>query len=176
MDQIKEVRYGETASPTYPVPGLSPSARARWLAIVYVQPPNSWKTLNIIALKDDDFKLWIETITSLLGAIRGISISAIPSDQIQLPPPTPNGAQAPPTSSNGSLGKGGIIGITGDKESLAGMRKRERAAFWQDADLDGDEKVTYEEVFKMCRRMGIITKSTALIEQYCRVSRHSILL
>lgn len=111
---------------------------------------------------------------SLLGAIRGISVSTLPAaGQGQLSPSASTGASAQsngPNGPNSALGNGGIIGITGDKESLAGMRKVERAAFWQDADLDGDEKVTFDEVFKMCRRMGIITKSTAMIEQCCRVS------
>ena len=155
MDQIREVRYGQSASPSQPVPGLTESARTRWITIVYTQPPASWKTLNIVALKDDDFDLWLETISNLLGAIRGISVSL------------GNGTG----TGTGNAG-GGVIGITGDKPGVAGMGLHQRDSCWIQADEDQDEKISYEEVCRACKRMGIvINDSTTVISKYCRVSK-----
>lgn len=151
MDQIREVRYGASASPSQPVPGLTESARNRWITIVYTQPPASWKTLNIVALKDDDFELWLETISNLLGAIRGISVSL--------------------GNNNADNSNGGVIGITGDKPGVAGMGLHQRDSCWIQADEDKDEKISYEEVARACKRMGIVLDgSNAAITKYCQVS------
>jgi hypothetical protein len=148
MDQIREVRYGPSASPSQPVPGLTESARTRWITIVYTQPPTSWKTLNIVALKDDDFNLWLETISSLLSAIRGISVSMRNGDASE-----------------------GVIGITGDKPGVAGMNLRQRDSCWIEADQDQDEKISYEEVCRACKRMGIVVNDiNSVISSYCQVS------
>jgi hypothetical protein len=148
MDQIREVRYGPSASPSQPVPGLTESARTRWITIVYTQPPASWKTLNIVALKDDDFNLWLETISNLLGAIRGISMSM-----------------------NTGNASGGVIGITGDKAAVAGMNLHQRDSCWIEADQDQDEKISYEEVCRACKRMGIVINDIdSVIASYCQVS------
>ena len=147
MDQIREVRYGPSASPSQPIPGLTESARTRWLTIVYTQPPASWKTLNIVALKDDDFRLWLKTISTLLSAIRGVSTS---------------GSLEP---ASGYDPNGGVIGITGDKEGTAGMNSHQRESLFVEADEDRDEKISYKEACKACKRMGIVVDDLVAVIQ-----------
>lgn len=73
VDQIREVRYGAEARPS--LSELPPSiAKADWwISIIYIRWPSSWKTLNVLALSEDTFKLWVGTIASLLASIKTIS-------------------------------------------------------------------------------------------------------
>lgn len=157
MDQIREVRYGATASPAHPIPGLLPSARNRWITVVYTQPPSSWKTLNIVALKDEDFDLLLNTISVLLSAIRGVAVSKLTSNT----PGRPNVGQ---NSTNGPA-TGGILGITGDKEGIAGTTLH-LAHLWLETDQNNDNKASYDEVAKACKRMGIVLQGSAA--SYCK--------
>jgi hypothetical protein len=174
MDQIREVRYGPSASPTQPIPGLTPSARQRWLTIVYTQPPSSWKTLNIVALKDDDFRIWLETIAGLLSVIRGISTVT------NTPSPGTSTMDRNGYTNNDEHGlrfdaTGGVIGITGDKDGLTtGTNSQQRSeTLFDQADKDGDSRISYEEAFRVCKRMGMVVDDVAkAIRESAEVSPH----
>ncbi len=73
VDQIREVRYGAEARPS--LSGLPPNIAKLdwWISIIYIRWPSSWKTLNVLALSEDSFKLWVGTIVSLLSSIKTIS-------------------------------------------------------------------------------------------------------
>jgi hypothetical protein len=73
LDQIREVRYGPQARPAVDELPQALATSNNWISIIYIRWPSSWKTLNVVARSDDIFKLWVDTIASLLGSIKSIS-------------------------------------------------------------------------------------------------------
>ena len=66
---------------------------------------------------------------------------------------------------------GGVIGITGDKEGTAGMTSHQRESLFVEADEDRDERISYEEACRACKRMGIVVDDlVAVIQANFRVS------
>lgn len=102
----------------------------------------------------------METIRDLLSAIRSITSTSTS---------TSSSAQGETNS------EGGVICTTaGDKEdsSISMMREKETEGFWAEADADGDRRVAYEEILRICRRMGIVVVGGGgEIIRRCRVSK-----
>ncbi len=73
IDQVREVRYGTEARPANPQLPSSLSNSNRWISVIYIEWPSTWKSLHMIAPNDDVFKAWIDTIAQLLESIKAIN-------------------------------------------------------------------------------------------------------
>lgn len=197
LDQIREVRYGSITGWTGgggELPqGLGPASAGRRITIVYVTTmllpsdkpsPNgfvasvagglsstsnsTWKTLNMIALTDQVFQLWITTLSKILKEFRQVIITKV----------TPDGA---PTRSAGETG-GHVLGIMGPKDTDSTAMGGGVSALDDGLSVSGlsvpDEavktkKVTYEEVIRMCRKIGLVAKNVPAVERCFKVSTYS---
>jgi hypothetical protein len=149
---------------------------------VYILPPTSWKTLNIIALNDDMFDLWVKTLHTLVSDIKQVSLFRMDKSS-----DLPISAESPPSQLNPdvSIGKSGIIGILGTKDGstpacgslgtkdgstpacgsrTAGLSEpvnpppRAHRTFSELEEQNAEKMVTLPEVLSMCRKIGISQK------------------
>ena len=58
INQIRELRLGQ--------PPTDNANASRWITVVYVRS-SQWKVLHMIALTDDVYKLWVDTLSRLVS-------------------------------------------------------------------------------------------------------------
>jgi hypothetical protein len=140
--QIREIRLGAALPDYIANRSISTADAARWISIVYVQPPSQWKVLHMVALSDESYELWVSTLRTLLNEIKIIA------------------GAAPATGSS-------LMTVTGDKAARDGQDRAIHWArrFWTSggpaaADSAMCTRVTtkqlgFDAVLNLCKKAGI---------------------
>lgn len=192
LDQIREIRYGAfngwrstTGEHAELPPGIGPASASRWITIVYISdglspstqpsgagfssgssPYTTWKELNMVALSDQVFQLWVDTLSKMLAKIRRTVLAQYGRCEK---------ARGDPGHDCGSCGNGGrILGVMGPSDSPAPPSDLNavEALTMSALTLEADESrcVGWEEVVAMCRSVGLSSKHVPAIEASFKVS------
>lgn len=191
LDQIREIRYGAfngwrstTGEHAELPPGIAPASAARWITIVYISdglapspqpsgagfsnassPYTTWKELNMVALSDQVFQLWVDTLSELLAKIRKTALARYGRCG-------QNESDASHTC--GSCGANGrILGVMGPSDMSAGVSPDSEALAMSCLSLSAEEsrRVNWEDVVAMCRSIGLSAKHVPVIDASFKVSQ-----
>ncbi|KAG8926409.1 Phospholipase C [Tulasnella sp. 418] len=126
IENIREMRAGADARNYREQFKIAADSEPRWLTIVYISD-GKYKTLHVVALEQDVFKMWYNTLTKLYSLREELM------------------------------------------RGLGNMERRQMVwekQYWKGADSTGDQKLDFDEVEKMCRRLNIHTSRDDLLKKF----------
>lgn len=126
LEAIREVRTNDAAASYRTSMSISPSHESRWISIIY-QTEGVYKALHLIALSDQSFQRWKETLSAVQDERRVLMSGA---------------------------------DLLNQKQQLW-LRQH-----WKTADSSENSRLEFEEVVKLCRRLGILSNGTDLASRF----------
>lgn len=126
LESIREVRIGESASSYRTSMSISASHEPRWISIIY-QIQGVYKALHLIALSDESFKRWNETLSAVQNERELLLSGMDPLNQRQ----------------------------------QVWLRQH-----WKAADASQDSHLDFQEVRKLCHRLGILSNAQDLSSRF----------
>lgn len=126
LESIREIRTGEAAASYRTSMSISSSHEPRWISIIY-QIEGVYKALHLIALSDQSFQRWKQTLSAVQNERQLLLSGTDPLNQRQ----------------------------------QVWLRQH-----WRVADATQDSHLNFQEVRKLCRRLGILSNTQDLSNRF----------